>query len=457
MMRFRTFLWEHCGLRAFRTNSRMPNSAGVLLEDTASGRFLICHATPWEARAPYPAPIRPPPLDEKWSVPKGMQEANERLAVTAARELREETGIELPPELFNPLAEPEPKADIVLFRLRKNIHMFRVAAPGLEVRFPAESLACSSLIDPPQPNQGLPELDAFDWVTREEAHRRVFPNVKQLFEPCDGANVQPKAKPKKGPPPKKAAEKHLGKVLLLHAWGQTATVFEQRTKILKKKLLAAGLTPVYAEAPHEIPPITGAAPPTDGAEEQTGDAARACGWWYYSESDRGDVSLVLPGGLRTSANPAETQPENLPFQVGVARCIGIEASLESLRRLAAEQGPFVGVIAFSQGTAMASILVKQAELEGPDSPLGSVRFALLFSGFWLQPEGMAWYDSPIQTPALHVYGLADGLVPAACTKQLASRFSAVQFMEHEGGHGVPQRADQIETYLAFITGALASS
>jgi len=45
-------------------------------------------------------------------------------------------------------------------------------------------LKCTSLIDNQKTPHliGCPEIDAFMWVTKDEAHKMVFPSQKILFE-----------------------------------------------------------------------------------------------------------------------------------------------------------------------------------------------------------------------------------------------------------------------------------
>ena len=116
---------------------------------------------------------------------------------------------------------------------------------------------------------------------------------------------------------------------------------------------------------------------------------------------------------------------------------GWEASLAHLRATVARQGPFDGLLGFSQGAAAAALLLA-AEPR-------AFRCALLVAGYVpLDPTLAAALRAlpPLTHACLLVSGQADELVPRVRCNQLASCFaaSAVTWFNHGGGHRLPKSA-----------------
>lgn len=114
-------------------------SCGVIVTD---GRvMLLGHAT----RSP------------RWDIPKGVAERGEDFAAAARRELREETGLEAPPEALVPLG-------VYPYRRDKDLALFRWQRAMMPD--PA-SLVCTSYFS--ADGVRLPEFDRFGLFSREEA------------------------------------------------------------------------------------------------------------------------------------------------------------------------------------------------------------------------------------------------------------------------------------------------
>jgi 8-oxo-dGTP pyrophosphatase MutT (NUDIX family) len=126
-------------------------SAGVLVTD--GRRLLLGHA------------VRSP----RWDIPKGLIEPGETAAEAAIREMREETGLHVPPEVLLPLGMHRylPGKDLALF------------AWAVELPNPA-TLRCASAFSLPG-GAVLPEFDRFGLFSWPEALARVGRNLARVL------------------------------------------------------------------------------------------------------------------------------------------------------------------------------------------------------------------------------------------------------------------------------------
>ena len=88
--------------------------------------------------------------------------------------------------------------------------------------------------------------------------------------------------------------------------------------------------------------------------------------------------------------------------------VGLEASVDRVKRCVADDGPFDGVLGFSQGATLAALLC----LAEPDL----FRFAVCFAGFLPRDATVrAPFDAataaPNPTPTFHCFGDSDASVP----------------------------------------------
>ena len=132
--------------------SARQTSCGVIITD--GERILLGHAT----RSP------------RWDIPKGVAEPGESFAATAARELREETGLVIAPEELVELG--------VLPYLRgKDLALFVWAPPQLP---DPQTLACTSHFALANGTL-LPEFDRFGLFPWDEAVSRVGKNMARVL------------------------------------------------------------------------------------------------------------------------------------------------------------------------------------------------------------------------------------------------------------------------------------
>jgi acetyl esterase/lipase len=119
------------------------------------------------------------------------------------------------------------------------------------------------------------------------------------------------------------------------------------------------------------------------------------------------------------------------------------------------QGPFDAILGFSQGAALAGLLVGLRAPDGRTSAERPLRFdfAIVVSGFSSNdPELARSYErrDGYGLPSLHVFGRADGVVPIDDSRALAARFTTPVLVEHGGGHVVPGEPHVTDRVRAFL-------
>jgi len=118
------------------------------------------------------------------------------------------------------------------------------------------------------------------------------------------------------------------------------------------------------------------------------------------------------------------------------------------------QAPFDGVFGFSQGAALAALLVGMCALgcERPPAP-AALDFAIMVGGFMSRDRQHAPLYEALEAsgpPSLHVIGRADIIVPSEASRALASRFPAPLIVEHDGAHVIAATPAIRRATLAFL-------
>lgn len=171
---------------------------------------------------------------------------------------------------------------------------------------------------------------------------------------------------------------------------------------------------VFVSAPHVAPPLDEAA-----AEDGSGSS-----WWFNKDD----------GSFK-----------------GTNKCgpaIGFEKSLKSLEEIWNTQGPFQGILGFSQGACFAGLICSLA-VRGmtPINP----RFAIIASGF--KSGSLAhknYYEQKISIPSLHIFGETDEIIPKSMSIELAESFEEPNLLPHPGGHYFPATTQQKQIYIDFF-------
>ncbi|KAL3319532.1 Ovarian cancer-associated protein 2, partial [Cichlidogyrus casuarinus] len=204
-------------------------------------------------------------------------------------------------------------------------------------------------------------------------------------------------------------------ILCLHGYRQSAKVFKEKSgkfrKQMQKQLPSIEFT--FIDAPHVV--------------ESSNQESRA--WWFsrsdrtYSSKDAGDET------------------------------IGLEETIKFLTERIDILGPFDGVLAFSQGAALAihlQALIAQEKLSFPN-----IRFFILVAPFFIQtPVYHSMYRTlAVKLPTLIVSGVNDLVIPperTAETHKLYQGCNSMTLLSHSGGHILAIDAENKDVYIDFI-------
>lgn len=128
-------------------------SVGVFIQNSL-GLWLLGHATG----------------QRHWDIFKGMPDLGETPAQTALRELREETGIMLSPNMLI-------DTGIHAYRSDKTLHIFKAF---LEID--PRQLKCTSFFEHPTSKKTIAEMDAFSWYEPQEAKNKAVPRLWAILD-----------------------------------------------------------------------------------------------------------------------------------------------------------------------------------------------------------------------------------------------------------------------------------
>lgn len=256
------------------------------------------------------------------------------------------------------------------------------------------------------------------------------------------------------PTPAAAARQPL-KLLMLHGYTQSGNLFHAKSRALVKHIQKAfplhEVSAIYPTGPIHLKPsdIPGYEP-SDTAEPE--ESIEAFGWWRRSNT----------------ANP--------PLYTG------IEDGLATVAKVLSEEGPFDGVIGFSQGAAMAGMVAAMLEpgrkeafahfaaQDGQEVGLPfpasfavpgfshpPLKFALCYSGFRAPgARYRGFYEHPpIQTPVLHILGTMDAVVEDSRSRALIDACEGDPEKDgsvvwHPGGHFLPSQRPYLDAAVQFI-------
>ncbi|CAB4315769.1 unnamed protein product [Prunus armeniaca] len=265
-----------------------------------------------------------------------------------------------------------------------------------------------------------------------------------------------------GSPPRKL------RILCLHGFRQNASSFKGRTASLAKKLKNIAEF-VFVDAPHELPFIyqpstvteshqNCTSPPSSLLQQSPPPPSEHCrkkfAWFVApdfrgkseSESDNPDREWKMGDG---PFDPLQYQQQTA----------GFEESLAYIKTVYAQEGPFDGLLGFSQGAAMAAALVCAQQTQRRLLQTGEMEFGfvILCSGFGLMKliEAEEEKIQMLKCPSLHIFGSDHGKdrqIANQASRKLASLFDegCSVTIEHDSGHIIPTRPPYIDQVKDFL-------
>lgn len=245
------------------------------------------------------------------------------------------------------------------------------------------------------------------------------------------------------------------KLLMLHGYTQSGPLFQAKTGALRKtlqKAFPAGIDLVYPTAPIRLTPadesFLGTSRDAEGNGKDDKEEEEIDAWAWWKRKGKGE-----------------------PYVYD-----GIETGLAKIADVLKTDGPFDGVVGFSQGGACAAMLASLLEPNRPAAfaaqekesggmPYPSsfssgihppLKFAVSYSGFAARGANpyTAFYEPKIATPVLHFLGTQDVVVEEARSLALVEaceRREDRYVVYHPGGHFLPstQKAS-VNALVGFI-------
>lgn len=271
------------------------------------------------------------------------------------------------------------------------------------------------------------------------------------------------------------------RVLMLHGFTQSGTLFRAKTGALAKAITKAfpshTVSFSYPTGPLRLRPAdvpgyssssvvddseAGAGPGDDDNYE-----IESYGWWRRPSTDPPTYKGIEDGLASVAAVLKEEGPFDgvIGFSQGASLAFAVASLLETNRRESFDEYLSQSAAAATAAIAGAGVGAGAEPVPFPESfsavntgehpPL---RFAIVYSGFRLaDPRWQALYDTkrPIMTPVLHVLGTLDALVTETMSRGLVE--ACVGDLEkegkvvfHPGGHFVPSQKPYLEVAVGFI-------
>ncbi|KAL8827693.1 MAG: hypothetical protein Q9170_006910 [Blastenia crenularia] len=234
---------------------------------------------------------------------------------------------------------------------------------------------------------------------------------------------------------------------------QSGHLFRSKTRALHKALTKSlsnyDIHLSYPTGPIRLDPADIPGYTLQSCNESAEEPEPAFGWWRRKD-------------LPHPSNSEETEIIYTGLQDGLAR----------IAQVIREEGPFDGVIGFSQGACAAGIVASLLE-EGrrevfltstpPDGKNSEpfpqsfqdlqppLKFAIIYSGFPAPgARHNAFYDPPLKTPTAHFLGTLDGVVEEGRSRALVERCVRARVVVHPGGHFLPSQRPWLDAAVGFV-------
>uniref|UniRef100_A0A023F7J0 Putative phospholipase/carboxyhydrolase n=1 Tax=Triatoma infestans TaxID=30076 RepID=A0A023F7J0_TRIIF len=199
------------------------------------------------------------------------------------------------------------------------------------------------------------------------------------------------------------------KVLCLHGFRQNKDTFKQKLGFLRK-MLKSHADFVFMDAPHTL--------------NSSNDEVEEKSWWFTGENQ-----------IYISKIPSDIDE-------------GFNESVKSVQLFVKDNGPFEGLLGFSQGAAFAGILAILLERK---EFVADFKFVILVAGFKsLCKPHLNYYNLKVNLPSLHVIGDTDNVIIKERSEELMTYFENPVLIRHPGGHYVPGGKELKDQYINFF-------
>ncbi|KAI7859126.1 serine hydrolase FSH [Circinella umbellata] len=226
------------------------------------------------------------------------------------------------------------------------------------------------------------------------------------------------------------------RILCLHGMAQNAILFEKQTsKFLQD--LKDQVELVYIQGPHRVldPELTSLVERATKVGELVPEEERPYAWWFIPKVKPMDSDGFF---------------------------YGFRESIEYVQRVLLEQGPFDGILGFSQGACLtgclAHMLDKRDFLIPADFPHPPLKFVISIGGFILSSQPATepilfpiTAEQKVQTPSMHVIGELDTIILPERSDALVDGFERPFVFRHPGGHFVPKTSGGRKSLSQFLS------
>lgn len=231
---------------------------------------------------------------------------------------------------------------------------------------------------------------------------------------------------------------NLPKILCLHGYTQNGPVFRRRIGALRREFKNIAEM-IFVSGPHLLPNSDNK--DLDGTETNNTNN-------NVDDNNNNNNNAVDPEELEQKAWWTYNEEKDI--------YIGYDESIAFLKSVIQEQGPFHGILGFSQGAAMTALLGSEL-IRDPSIP-NNLKFLALVSGFKSRTAAHEHlFDSKLSIPSLHVYGETDKWVTPERSKQLIECFENPTIIAHPGGHFIPTHSEFRKQLKEFVVSQLGAS
>lgn len=225
----------------------------------------------------------------------------------------------------------------------------------------------------------------------------------------------------------------------MHGFRQNASGFKGRTGSLAKKLKNIAEL-VFIDAPHELAFIY--RPSNESSPTSPPPPPENCRKKY--------AWLVAPNSnesTETDWKKADGPFDPLQYQ---HQTEGFNLSLSHLKKVFSQEGPFDGILGFSQGAAMSASVCALRERLKDEMDFS---FGIICSGYPL--PSTEFQPGSINCPSLHIFGSQSGndrQISTQASRDLAMAFDdgCSTVIEHDSGHIIPTRPPYIDQIKSFL-------